>query len=145
MRADVERLQRELRLLFNAWDLIGVCSLPDGGAPADEYKCLQGGLLATLGSSNPEPEMYLEKELAEHFGLQPSLLRIKEMCAVLLRWWLSRRGDDEPDMTQLVEQATSLFPTPRWTAGPSRALGVDRWPAEPRSVQAAARGTSRYQ
>jgi hypothetical protein len=118
MRADVKRMQGELRLLLNAWDPIGVYSPPDGGTPDDEYDCLQGGLLATLGSSNPGPEIYLERELAEHFGLQPSLLHIEETGAVLRQWWSSRRGDGKPDMTQLVEQASTLFPTPRWTPHP---------------------------
>lgn len=118
MPADVKRLQRELRLLLNAWDPIGVFSLPNGGAPADEYDCLQGGLLATLRSSNAEPEMYLERELAEHFGLRPNLLHVKEMGTVLRQWWSSRRDDAEPDMTQLVEQARALFPAPRWTPDP---------------------------
>lgn len=120
MRADVKRMQRELKLLLNAWDPIGVCSPPDGGAPDDESDCLHGGLLATLESSSPDPEMYLEKEMAEHFGLQPRLLHIEEMGAVLRQWWSSRRGEGQPDLAQLVEKARTLFPAPRWAPPPPR-------------------------
>jgi len=63
----------ELRRLLNEWDPIGVYD-PERDWPEDEYDCLEQPLMQRLrhGATADEIGAFLEEELTEHFGINPT-------------------------------------------------------------------------
>ncbi|WP_196804139.1 hypothetical protein [Marmoricola sp. URHB0036] len=87
------RAQRELRVLLNKWDPIGVFDPddedPDSG-PVDEYDCIRDPLISQLlrGDSRDEVAAFLRDELASHFGLEPRLVTTNIVDRIF-EWWQS--------------------------------------------------------
>ncbi|WP_307038860.1 hypothetical protein [Agromyces ramosus] len=84
--------QRELRVLLNEWDPLGVY-VPAGPGdeewlPQDEYDCIRDPLLSRLlrGDSKAEVAQFLRHELDEHFGV-PTRLVTTELVDKVAGWW----------------------------------------------------------
>ncbi len=70
-RSELRVRFRELRDLACAWDPIGVMDDPEW--PRDEYDCLVGPVLRRLeaGDAVDAVAAFLEREVRDHFGLEP--------------------------------------------------------------------------
>ncbi len=71
-KEESRRRWKELRDIVNRWDPIGVFKM-DPECPKDEYECVTGPLMRMLEarSSVEEITRYLEKEVREHFEIEP--------------------------------------------------------------------------
>ncbi|WP_019357589.1 hypothetical protein [Streptomyces sp. AA1529] len=78
--------QSALRYLLNEWDPIGVAD-----EVRDEYDCMLAPLLVRLrgGASQSEIAEFLQRELEEHFGLDPLGQMPDVMAARVMAWWTS--------------------------------------------------------
>jgi hypothetical protein len=67
-RAQVRNQMSELASLLNQWD---PAELISAGAPADEYECLVGPLLARLSEGRSPAELgeWLSAHVTDHFDL----------------------------------------------------------------------------
>lgn len=85
-RADLRRLQLDLRDLVNQWDPLGVAEF----APEDEYDCLVGPLLSKLagGADAAVIGEYLRHELEGHFGLDRYRVEVDATADRLVAWWV---------------------------------------------------------
>ncbi len=74
-------------ILWRDWDPIGV--MGDTDWPRDEYDCLLSPLLRRLEQGCPEAEIaaYLEKEIKDHFGLDPSYYNFGSVASRLIEWY----------------------------------------------------------
>jgi hypothetical protein len=79
--------QRELRSLLHEWDPIGVYG-PGSECPPGEYDCLLP-IIGKLrdGASSAEPRKFLNKELSEHFGVEPKNARPELFAEQLYSWY----------------------------------------------------------
>lgn len=88
------RAQRELRVLLNEWDPIGVFDPEDendnSSGPVDEYDCIRDPLISHLlrGDSRYEVAKFLRDELTGHFGLEPWLVTTNVIDRIF-DWWES--------------------------------------------------------
>lgn len=85
------RAQRELRVLLNEWDPIGVFDPDDeddGAVPVDEYDCIRDPLISRLlrGDSRYEVAGFLRDELTNHFGLEPWHVTTNIIDRIF-NWW----------------------------------------------------------
>jgi len=82
------RRWKELRELTFRWNPIGFTEL----LPRDEYDCVLGPLLTKLesGASVDELDVYLKRELVEHFGVSPTNPNGPERLAVEAKEWFDR-------------------------------------------------------
>jgi hypothetical protein len=78
----------ELRRLLNEWDPIGAQSTPSEET-IDEYSCLYNALMEKLRSGDDASVIgaYLEEELLDHFGLDPTNARPREFATRLRQWY----------------------------------------------------------
>lgn len=73
-----------LRHLLNEWDPIGVAD-----DVQDEYDCMLAPLLQRLrgGAGQSDIDVFLRRELEDHFGLDPLGPRPEAMAARVISWW----------------------------------------------------------
>ncbi|MER7111357.1 hypothetical protein [Streptomyces sp. NPDC000229] len=84
--------ENDLRQLLNEWDPIGVADdVPD------EYDCMLAPLLQRLrgGADQTEIGEFLRRELEDHFGLDPMVLRPEGMAARVIAWWTAANPVDD--------------------------------------------------
>jgi hypothetical protein len=83
-----EQLMAGLRRLIDEWDPIGAYDAATD-APPDEYDCLRAPVMGMLsrGVDAAAVAQFLERELREHFGLDPRPARPEEFAARLVRWF----------------------------------------------------------
>lgn len=91
--ARARRAQRELRVLLNDWDPIGVFDPDDAdgeSGPVDEYDCIRDPLISLLLREDDPTEVaaFLRRELADHFGLDPGLVTT-DVLDRIFTWWRS--------------------------------------------------------
>jgi hypothetical protein len=77
-----------LRQLLNEWDPIGVYNRATD-FPPDEYNCLHAPLVGLLagGADTASVAAFLERELSEHFGLDPRRSEPEEFAARRVLWF----------------------------------------------------------
>lgn len=85
--------QRELRVLLNNWDPIGVFDPDDmsgEAGPVDEYDCIRDPLISHLlrEADRAEVASFLRHELADHFGLRSSMVT-SDVLDRIFSWWYS--------------------------------------------------------
>ena len=87
-KSDSRQRWRELRDIVNRWDPIGVFDRQSTWPP-DEYECVVGPLMRMLESRKSPPEMtaFLEKEVREHFGLDPAPGAAARCAAEAISWY----------------------------------------------------------
>lgn len=87
------RAPRDLRVLLNNWDPIGVFDPEDSSGeagPVDEYDCIRDSLISHLlrGEDREEVAAFLRQELTDHFGLEPRLVTTS-LIDRIFAWWAS--------------------------------------------------------
>ncbi|MFE9674433.1 hypothetical protein ACFYO5_09955 [Streptomyces sp. NPDC006259] len=84
MQSWTPSVENSLRHLLNEWDPIGVAD-----DVQDEYDCMLAPLLRQLrgGADQKMVAEFLRRELVDHFGLDPLLLRPETMAARVIAWW----------------------------------------------------------
>jgi hypothetical protein len=87
-----EHASAELRDLLNEWDPIGVMAEPDW--PRNEYDALIEPLRERLeaGTSEGELEIYLEKYVRGHMGLESDVDRESRLATRLVEWYAAGGG-----------------------------------------------------
>ena len=87
-RDQSRRRWRELQDLIWAWDPVGVSDVADW--PRDEYDCLVGSLLRRLeqGQGPKEIAAFLEREITDHFGLEPHHYDFDHVATEARRWFV---------------------------------------------------------
>ncbi len=72
IKEESRRRWKELREIVNRWDPIAVFRM-DSEWPRDEYECVTGPLMRMLEAGRNADDItdYLEKEVREHFGIEP--------------------------------------------------------------------------
>lgn len=91
---EIRHRSAELRSVLCEFDPIGVMGDPE--SPRDEYDCMIGPLLTILlqGSSRSDVAEFVQRELTDHFGLEPELAACVTFAEVLVSWhkayWVSR-------------------------------------------------------
>ncbi len=95
---DQERT-RELSILLDRWDPIGVYTDPGDDCPAGEYACMVGPLMSMLERGSPAPDIaaWVRRELTEHFGLTVTL-GAAELAVDLRTWWDARRPRQDSNL-----------------------------------------------
>jgi hypothetical protein len=95
-KSDSRQRWHELRQIVNRWDPIGVFD-HDSDWPQDEYECMVGPLMPMLerGRSVPELVAYMQKELREHFGLDPVPGEAEQCAAEAIAWYQSAWRDNQ--------------------------------------------------
>lgn len=83
-----KQFSSQLNKILNNWDFIGV--LPFEGGPKDEYDCLIPPILGLLykGTDTEELITLLNKELKQHFGLNPKLYHTEKIAKEIIGWWV---------------------------------------------------------
>jgi hypothetical protein len=83
-------MHRNLTLLLNEWDPIGVADI----AP-DEYECMLAPLLKKLGdgAGRSEISQFLWFELEDHFGLDPARYDVDSIANRIVAWWVAVKSN----------------------------------------------------
>lgn len=78
---------RELKILLNEWNPLGIY------VPPDEYDCLIYPLLNLLyqKSSKIEIVKYLTKEFHDHFGIELKEIEAVDFTEKLINWYLDNQ------------------------------------------------------
>lgn len=118
----------EIRSLVNNWDPIGVYD-PETNFPADEYDCLEAPLMGRLRAGQTPDEVggFLERELRDHFGIDPSPSRPREFAERLVDWFATTapqrsappvpsRHDIERVFTKVLDGSLTREQASRWAA-----------------------------
>lgn len=81
----------ELQRLLNQWDPIGVYD-PETNFPDDEYDCLYQPLMSRLraGQDAATIASFLQRELRQHFGLDPGPSKPEVFARRLVAWFHGR-------------------------------------------------------
>ena len=91
---EIVQRSAELRNLLCEFDPIGVMDDPEW--PRDEYDRMIGPLLTVLlqGASKSDIAQFVQRELTDHFGLEPELAASKMFADIVESWhkayWASR-------------------------------------------------------
>lgn len=79
---------REIRKILNEWNLIPL-------SPEDEYDCLVNQIISELhkGSSEGTIELFIRREIIDHFGIKVEENNIKEVSAKIWNYWRNNKED----------------------------------------------------
>ena len=85
-KKEIQKEQKELRIILNEWD-------PIGGCPEDEYDDLRDSLISLLhkNTKTENIELFVSKHLVEYAGIESNKEETKEETQKIINWWNNRK------------------------------------------------------
>lgn len=93
-KKEYKEYAKELNLLLNRWDPIGVSSREDG--VKDEYECFIPPIFTVLRSNLKKDDLInvLSNHLLVHVGLPKGNGELDDIAKKIIKWWGNRKLPD---------------------------------------------------
>lgn len=81
----IKKAQKELRKILNEWDFLALGKSEND----DEYDCIMNPILSLLqkGTSKTTIQIFIQKELQDHFNTNIADDELKSLIDKISQWW----------------------------------------------------------